>query len=330
MFNSKIYIVDFTFIVTIFLTAYLNYNSSDYSKQDNRCLKVDQTAVVTLKNDNNFNNNYVDFEAIDNQKEKEYGEENLVPNIFHFLTLLTDNKSNNNNSKELTYENYMSIMSVVYTQNPSMIYLHYAYFSSSPSLTVRAIQDSKYWRMLLRNPRVSRLLRVHLIEHHSKQSVFNQKVSSPQSVYDVLRLELLMHYGGIFLSDKSWSKNHNHVLLSSSLQPFRKYEMTLFVNKSSNNIKTKWQIDDKILIANKNARFLKAYYDQYRSFFIPNDPVFNSQVRPYQIYLNSTFLAHEATLIETKLDDNVSKEKNQAVLFKSTDEFEKFIENHCS
>ncbi len=73
----------------------------------------------------------------------------------------------------------------------------------------------------------------------------------------------MLNYGGIYLDDD--------VYVVRSVNLFRKYEMTI---SYENNEKSK--IANQILIAHKNARFLKALYDSYRFDFKSDDFYYNS------------------------------------------------------
>jgi mannosyltransferase OCH1-like enzyme len=66
----------------------------------------------------------------------------------------------------------------------------------------------------------------------------------------VLRILLLSHYGGIYLD--------NDVYVVNSLENYRKFEMTLSWDSDNDGI------GSQVLIAHKNARFLKTYFDSYR------------------------------------------------------------------
>lgn len=47
------------------------------------------------------------------------------------------------------------------------------------------------------------------------------------------------------------------------------------------------------MIAHKNARFLRAYFDSYRDGYRPNEWYFNGGKVPAKILLNHTYLAHK-------------------------------------
>lgn len=59
-----------------------------------------------------------------------------------------------------------------------------------------------------------------------------------------------MNYGGIYLD--------NDVYLVNSLDKYRYYEMTVSWDGD------KEAIGNQVLIANRNARLLRAYFDSYR------------------------------------------------------------------
>lgn len=60
----------------------------------------------------------------------------------------------------------------------------------------------------------------------------------------------LMSFGGIYFD--------NDVYVVNSLDKYRKYEMALSLEIEGG------AIGNQVLIANRNARFLKAYFDSYR------------------------------------------------------------------
>jgi mannosyltransferase OCH1-like enzyme len=60
-----------------------------------------------------------------------------------------------------------------------------------------------------------------------------------------------MNYGGIFLD--------NDVYVVNSLKKYLNYEMVVSYDTGTNKT-----VGSQVLIAHKNARLLKAHYDQYR------------------------------------------------------------------
>lgn len=68
----------------------------------------------------------------------------------------------------------------------------------------------------------------------------------------MVRILVLMNFGGIYLD--------NDVYLVNSLDKYRIYEMTVSWDGDNE------AIGNQVLIANRNARFLRAYFDSYRFF----------------------------------------------------------------
>lgn len=66
------------------------------------------------------------------------------------------------------------------------------------------------------------------------------------------RLLVLMNYGGIFFD--------NDVYVVNSLDKYRKYELTVSWDGDNEGLGV------QVLIANRNARLLKAHYDKYRYY----------------------------------------------------------------
>jgi hypothetical protein len=86
-----------------------------------------------------------------------------------------------------------------------------------------------------------------------------------------------MHYGGIYLD--------NDVYVIKSLNEFRKFEMVLSIEKKS-------IIGNQVLIAHKNARYLKAVYDSYRTKYNASSWYYNGGVLPGEILKQHPKIAH--------------------------------------
>jgi hypothetical protein len=81
---------------------------------------------------------------------------------------------------------------------------------------------------------------------------------------DVTRIRILMEYGGIFLD--------NDIYVVQNLNKFRKFEMALGWD---NNL----CMGTQVLIANKNARFLRLWLDSYRQYY-PDQWYYNAGCKP--------------------------------------------------
>jgi len=173
----------------------------------------------------NFVNKYIDFEGFDNEKGVK---EAIVPNIVHYLNL---------NNSEISRNQYWSILSVIRHQKPAFIYIH---------VSTQTTLKGHYWSELIQKHNKSFI--VNSINH--SETIFESKPKYvSKHISDILRLEILIHYGGIFLGE--------NIVLAESLKKFLNFEMTVFSETNDS-------IDNNIIIANQNARFLKSIYDTYR------------------------------------------------------------------
>ena len=223
---SKTFFFDAVFLFIIF---YIIFDISSDSENptvpeiNNKSKKIERPLLYIE------NNKYLDFEGFDNNVgDVEY----IVPNVIHYVNL---------NRSEISYEQYTSILSVIHFQHPTHIFIHLAQDTN---------MNGKYWNLLLNNEKINKLIKLKQLNY--KDTIFDVKVLHFKHVVEFVRLDVLMHYGGIYLD--------NDVILAGDLDKFRRFETTILNGSSS--------INDKIIIANKNSRFLKAYSDSYRYFFL--------------------------------------------------------------
>ncbi|RWS20674.1 uncharacterized protein B4U80_10090 [Leptotrombidium deliense] len=111
--------------------------------------------------------------------------------------------------------------------------------------------------------------------------IFGKKFSSIQHAADVTRIRILMKHGGIYLD--------NDAVVTQKLDKFLKYEMTVAWPEGQPHLEI------QILIAHKNARFLKLWYKSYQKY---NGTmwIYNSGVVPaQQIIKPNPSLVHRVT-----------------------------------
>lgn len=83
---------------------------------------------------------------------------------------------------------YLCLTSALVTLRPEVIYFHYVY---EP--------DTWYWHRFVRDVHRSGHTRLEMIRERDVQSVFGNKVEHFAHKADVLRLEALRDYGGVYL-----------------------------------------------------------------------------------------------------------------------------------
>ena len=88
-----------------------------------------------------------------------------------------------------------------------------------------------------------------------------------------------MEYGGIYLD--------NDVYVIRSLDYFRKFEMSVGLGNLE-----RYTIGSQVLVAHKNARLLKAWFDSYRSNYKKNEWYTNAGQVPGHVIRNHSYIAH--------------------------------------
>jgi hypothetical protein len=154
----------------------------------------------------------------------------VVPNIFHYVNL---------NQSEIQFGQFLSILSVWLNHKPDRIYIHCDLCDFK----------GKYWDQLNKIEAVKSLLNVRKIKNFVNK-IFGIKSGWIHHKSDVMRLLVLMYFGGIYLD--------NDMVVLKSLNKYRRFEIALgWLNDQE-------AIGNQIFIANKNARLLRAIYDIYR------------------------------------------------------------------
>ncbi|BES94297.1 Glycosyltransferase sugar-Hypothetical protein region containing DXD motif [Nesidiocoris tenuis] len=206
-----------------------------------------------------FENNYeaVDFEGFNNETGSPSGCY-IVPNFVHFVRF---------NKPKLSFVEAVCILSAFYHQKPEKIYIH---------TNVKAV--GKYWQVLAKVKGLSQVLEFKNLP--IPREIFGQKLSSKWNVFhggDVARLRILSEFGGLFLDNDSY--------LVRSINPFRSLEMSLG-----------WQpgksLQNQVIVAHKDARFLKLWLESYRDNYRPDLWYYNAGQLPTKILEKYPHLVH--------------------------------------
>ena len=151
----------------------------------------------------------------------------MVPNIVDYKLFDVTN---------ITFGHFISLLSVMKNQKPDLIYIQF---------NCHQLSGDYYERALRVADKTNTQLIVRTIERPTQ--IYGQKLNKEWVNWhssDITRVRLLMEFGGIYLD--------RDVYVVQSLDVFRKYEMTLNWFPKDKNV-----IQFHLLIANKNARFLR-------------------------------------------------------------------------
>ncbi|CAN8030713.1 unnamed protein product [Ixodes persulcatus] len=160
----------------------------------------------------------------------EYSEDGtyIVPNIVHFIRL---------GNASLQFVEVVCLRAAWLQQRPDHLIIH----CDECNATV----NSPLWYLIRDIP--------DLVLEPAKRptEIFDVKFSSLQHASDVVRAQVLMKYGGIYLdSDAYLVRNLNH---------YRRYELSMGWSPGE-------FVGTQVIVAHKNARYLRLWYESYRLY----------------------------------------------------------------
>jgi hypothetical protein len=221
--------------------------------------KILPYSVKDFEENVSIENKLLNFEKFDNKSGLDYY---IVPNIFHYINL---------NQTEIGFGQFLSILSVWVNHKPDNIILHCNHCKYS----------GKYWDALNNITELKSIIKTRFLYDY-KEKIFRNRLGWIQHKSDVLRVLVIMNLGGIYLD--------NDQIVINSLNKYRKYEMAVSWESDNHGI------GSQILIANKNARFLRAMFDQYRDRYQPECWYCNGGYEPQKILLKHRYLVHQNKL----------------------------------
>lgn len=158
----------------------------------------------------------------------------LVPNYIHYVSF---------GGKPINYIQLVCILAAFKNQKPEKMFFHY---DDKQTFT------GKYWEVLEKMPGFKDIIVYNRTE--LPREVFGQPLSDDWRKWhgsDVVRVQVLMKYGGVYLDADSY--------LVQSIDNYRRFEMVV-------NWDEEQFLGNQVLIAHKDARFLKKYLDCYKSY----------------------------------------------------------------
>ena len=193
-----------------------NIRDGVYISQNGAKTRIRATHIRMGKRQSHFNKSYA-LSPHDHY---------VVPNIFHFIRF---------NRTNMTFVEMLAIKSVILNSNPDMVFIHCDFPPTGP-----------YWAM---------------IKHHAKiqtkfvfrpREIFGRKIMYIHHAADIVRIEILLKFGGIYLD--------NDMFVIRSFDRLRVYDFTVAWHKDEKSM------GNMILIGSKDSQFLKMYYNSYRNF----------------------------------------------------------------
>ena len=201
------------------------------------------------------------FEGYDNETGTKDGSF-IVPNHVHFLFF---------NKSYIPYVQAVCVLAAFKNQRPEKIFFH----------TNVVEFTGKHWIKI--KDTLGSVLEIRNITLPNE--IFGQIFSRNYQLWhagDVTRLRILMEHGGIFLDNDSY--------IVRSLDVFRRYEITIGITDGP-------YLGTQVLIANKDARFLKLWLESYRDYN-PDSWYYNAGQKPMrEILVYKPELVHAVTTL---------------------------------
>lgn len=229
------------------------------------------------------------FEGFDNEtgtKDDSF----IVPNHIHFLFF---------NSTYISYVHAVCVLAAFKNQRPEKIIFH-----------TNVVGFTGIHWLKIKNT-LGPVLEIRNITLPNE--IFGQKFSQNFHLWhagDVTRIRILMRHGGIFLDNDSY--------VVRNLDVFRKYEMAVGITDGP-------YIGTQVLIANKDARFLKLWLESYRDYN-PDSWYYNAGQKPmWEILVYKPELVHT---VQTLLGVHTLTER--LYIWDSWDNWRKYYSVHLS
>ena len=178
--------------------------------------------------------------------------EYVVPNIVHFIWF--------GKNRPMTFLHYISISSARKMQRPDTIMLHCDHLPLGP-----------WWHRLRKETHLK------IVHREPPETIHNQTLMHMYHKGDVAKMEILQEFGGIYLD--------YDVIVLHSMNPLRHFDITMGKEKVH-------KLNAGIILARKDALFLKIFYESYRNNYRALDWDYNCARVAYQLSLSRPDLLH--------------------------------------
>ncbi|KAK2145062.1 hypothetical protein LSH36_705g01012 [Paralvinella palmiformis] len=178
-----------------------------------------------------------------------------IPNVVHYIWF-----SNTSKRREFNFVNYLSVLSVYKIQQPKEIIFH-----------CDLIPTDRWWHKVWDDFPIT-IQRVN-----TRTEIFGVPIKYIEHASDIVRLEILIEHGGIYLDCD--------VIVVRPLDPLRHYPAVIGHEGPP-------KFNAGTILAAPNSSFLRLWYDAYKTDFHPNKWAYNSGEKSYQIYLEHPRLLH--------------------------------------
>ena len=165
-----------------------------------------------------------------------------IPSIVHFVVGQQDKrevKMKHASVVPFVFFNYITMLAARRHLRPSKLIVHY---DQEPNTT--------WWHRAKHDPEIDMVL----VQTRAVERIFNRTVDNHSHRSDVIRLEAMMEYGGIYLDID--------VLVLRSFGPLLNLSDVVMAHENDDRMTA----GSAVIISRRNAPFIRRWYDAYQSF----------------------------------------------------------------
>ncbi|KAL4235990.1 hypothetical protein ACF0H5_004378 [Mactra antiquata] len=170
--------------------------------------------------------------------------EQRVPNVVHYVWYKRG---------ELSFVPFLSLLGVIRFVKPCVIVFH------------GAAPYGKYWDAF-----TYLWPRVILLKRKAPTTIFNKPLGYVEHASDIMRIEALINYGGIYMDTDT--------ILVKSVDKLRNYSCVMSEQSSG-------LMGSAFVMSEKNGTFVNKWMNGYKYYYIPGKYVYNAMVYPKKLKL---------------------------------------------
>ncbi|KAH9504516.1 hypothetical protein Btru_063011 [Bulinus truncatus] len=181
-------------------------------------------------------------------------DDGLIPMVGHMVWMRTNNLIKTN---EMELFHYLSIMSALYVAGFRAVYIH------------GEIEPYGHWWEQLIHENVT------FVKIERPETIFQQGVDGPSHQSDIIRLNILLHHGGVY-------QDRDVIWVNKIPDSLRRYPVVACTDWPQNG---QWPevFNMGVLMAKRNAAWLKHFISTFR-YYRDDKWAFNAVMMPYKAY----------------------------------------------
>ncbi|KAK9895733.1 glycosyltransferase family 32 protein [Cystobasidium minutum MCA 4210] len=186
-------------------------------------------------------------EGVDIMRSPTRYNETVVPNIVHFVFGMDETFG----GKPFAFAHYLSMYSAMAENRPDQVFFWHHYLPSTPE------QPNWWFERILQDAAKDFNIQIDLKKARAFDNIFGRPITEFAHKADIIRLEALLEYGGIYLD--------LDVYTTRSFQPLRHFDTTLGMEGGVASLSLQG-LCNGVIVSTPDSPFLRKWYNSYRTF----------------------------------------------------------------